>query len=694
LLGLDEQTVEVNVTPDRGYAFSVRGVAREYAHATGATFADPVSAQAMPVPAPTPDGFSVRLDDAAPVRGRIGCDRYVARVVHGVNASAPSPRWLQRRLEQAGMRPISLAVDVTNYVMLELGQPLHAFDLARLAGPIVVRRARPGERLTTLDDVDRALHAEDLLITDADGERVLALAGVMGGASSEVGDITTDVLVEAAHFDPVTVARTARRHKLSTEAGRRFERGVDTDLAARAAELAVRLLVEHGGGAPGPVTDADRRMPVEPIRMPVDLPSRVVGREFDPGGVTATLEEIGCRVTVGSVGSVGSVDGVGPGSEVLVVTPPSWRPDLRQGVDLVEEVARLRGYEHIPSVLPVAPAGRGLTHAQRARRSVARALAEHGLVEVLSYPFVSPTVHDAFGLDADDPRRTALRLANPLSEEQPQLRTSMLPPLLETLRRNVGRGHTDVGLFEIGLVVRPDGLAPQVPRPGVEHRPSDAELAELFDAVPHQPRRVGLVLAGQRVLPGWYGPGRVADWTDAVAAAVLVARTVGAEPTLTVDRHAPWHPGRCARLEVDGQLIGHAGELHPKVLAALGLPAGTVAAEVELDGMIARGDGLRRAAPVSTMPLAKEDVALVVDAGVPAAEVESALRAGAGELLESVRLFDVYTGPQVGQGRKSLAFALRFRAPDRTLTTQESGAARDAAVAAASARTGAVQRGM
>jgi phenylalanyl-tRNA synthetase beta chain len=589
------------------------------------------------------------------------------------------------------MRPISLAVDVTNYVMLAVGQPLHVFDLAELRAPIVVRRARTGERLTTLGGVDRVLHAEDLLITDADGERVLALAGVMGGASSEVGDTTTDVLIEAAHFDPVTVARTARRHKLSTEASHRFERGVDTGLADRAAELAARLLVGYGGGTPGPVTDADQRQPVEPIRMPWDLPNRIVGRAWTRAEVVETLTEIGCKVTPDGTAGFGSV---GSGADVLAVTPPSWRPDLRIGVDLVEEVARLRGYEHIPSVLPLAPAGRGLTHSQRARRSVARALAEHGLVEVLSYPFVSPAVHDAFGLDADDPRRIALRLANPLSEEQPQLRTSMLPPLLETLRRNVGRGHSDLGLFEIGLVVRPQDLAANAPRPGVERRPSDAELQELFDAVPHQPRRVGIVLAGQRVLPGWHGPGRAADWTDAVAAAVLVVRTIGPEPTVTADRYAPWHPGRCARLEVDGHLVGHAGELHPKVIAALGLPARAVAAEVELDWLIAHGEGIREAVPVSTLPLAKEDVALVVAAGVPAAEVESALRAGAGQLLESVRLFDVYTGPQVGQGRKSLAFALRFRAPDRTLTTEETNAARDAAVAAASARTGAVLRGV
>jgi phenylalanyl-tRNA synthetase beta chain len=503
----------------------------------------------------------------------------------------------------------------------------------------------------------------------------------MGGASSEVGPDTTDLLVEAAHFDPITVARTARRHKLSTEASRRFERGVDLDLAAAAAELAVRLLVEHGGGTAGPGTDVDQRRPVPPITMPVDLPSRIVGSDYPRDEVVAILTEIGCQV---------AEDG---GEDTLTVRPPSWRPDLRIGEDLVEEVARLHGYEHIRSVLPIAPPGRGLTTGQRVRRSVARALADHGLTEVLSYPFISAGVHDQLGLPADDPRRTALRLANPLSEEQPFLRTNVLSTLLDTLRRNIGRGATDLGVFEIGLVTRPDSATPMAPRPGVGGRPSDDDLAALQAAVPSQPRRLGIALSGYRVLPGWTGPGRLADWTDALDAALLVARTVGIEPTVTADgEHLPWHPGRCARLEIDGTLFGHAGELHPKVIAALDLPPRTVAAEVDLDVLIAARGDVVQAIPISTFPLAKEDVALVADAGVPAGSIQEALVAGAGELLESIRLFDVYTGPQLGEGKKSLAFALRFRAGDRTLTAQETAAARDAAVAEATNRTGAVLR--
>jgi phenylalanyl-tRNA synthetase beta chain len=676
LLGLGEETIEVNVTPDRGYALSIRGVAREYALSTGARLTDPAL---LATPSAGDAGFPVRLEDDAPIRGRIGCDRYVARIVHGVDASARSPRWMQRRLEQAGMRPISLVVDVTNYVMLAVGQPLHAFDLAGLEGPIVVRRARAGEHLRTLDDVDRTLDPEDLLITDAAGTRVLALAGVMGGASSEVSATTTDVLVESAHFDPVTVARTARRHKLSTEASRRFERGVDTDVAAAAAELAVRLLVEHGGGEAGEITDVDLRTPREPVRMSADLPDRLVGRTYGRGRVVELLTAVGCRVE--------------EDADVLVVVPPSWRPDLTLGVDLVEEVARLDGYEEIPSVLPVAPAGRGLTSSQRGRRSIARALAEHGLVEVLTYPFLGSDVGDVYGLPADDPRRPAVRLANPLSEEQPYLRTWILPTLVEAARRNLGRGRSDLALFEVGLVVRPRAGAESVaPRPPVDHRPLPEDVAAIDAALPRQPRRVGVLLTGYREQPGWYGPGRPADWTDAVDAALLIGRTLGLTLTASQDDHAPWHPGRCARLEYAGVLVGHAGELHPTVVERLGLPARACAAEVELDLLLEAFGGIRAAEPVSSFPVAKEDVALVVDAGVPAAAVEAALREGAGDLLESVRLFDVYTGPQIGDGRKSLAFALRLRAHDRTLTAAESAAARDAAVRAAASLVGAVQR--
>ena len=680
LLGLSEETVEVNVTPDRGYCLSIRGIAREYGHATGSTktFRDPAERR---VPVATDDAFPVTVDDDAPVEGHLGCDRFVARVVRSLAPGAPSPFWMRHRLQQAGMRPISLAVDVTNYVMLALGQPLHAYDLGALEGGIVVRRARAGEHLTTLDGVDRALDTEDLLITDdTSGSRIIGMAGVMGGQTTEVNGTTRDVLVEAAHFDPISVARTARRHRLPSEASRRFERGVDADVAAAAADLAVALLVEHGGAtADACVTDLDHRTPPASITMLADLPARLVGVPYDAATVRGRLTEIGCEVD---------------GDDVLTVTPPTWRPDLTQAADLVEEVARLEGYEHIGSVLPAAPSGRGLTPEQRRRTSVSRALAEAGFVEVLTYPFVSPTVHDDFGLAPDDDRRRALRLANPLSHLQPELRTNLLSTLVDALRRNVSRGSTDIAVFEVGTVTRPAPDAPPARRLRVDRRPDDADLRELKAAVPAQPQRVAGLLTGLREPAGWWGAGRAAHHGDAIEAARIVAATLHVDLEVDADDHAPWHPGRCARLTLaDGTLVGHAGELHPTVLARLDLPARTSAFELDLDVLLVHAPEVVESSPISAFGVAKEDVALVVNTSVPAADVERALVEGAGDLLEQVRLFDVYTGSQVGEGKRSLAFSLRMRAPDRTLTAEETAAVRTAAVVEAARRHGAVLRG-
>jgi len=683
LLGLADEVVEVTVTPDRGYCFSLRGIAREYSHATGATFHDP--ADIAPAEANT-RGYSVELTDEAPLEGRLGCDRYVARVVRGLNASAASPPWMARRLTQMGMRPISLAVDVTNYVMLLLGQPLHAFDVSTLQGPIVVRRAKAGETLKTLDDVERALFAEDLLITDA-GTTALAIAGVMGGATSEVGSGTTDVLVESAHFDPTTVARSSRRHRLTTEASRRFERGVDPDVTAVAAQLAVNLLVEFGGGvADDGVTDVDRRPARARIDLDPGLPAQLVGLPYTHGEVVETLREIGCDVV--------ELPEPGSASSTLSVLPPSWRPDLGTGPDFVEEVVRLRGYDQIPSVLPQAGSGRGLTHGQRTRRLLANTLAQQGFVEVLTYPFVAAKSHDDLGLEADDPRRNTIRIANPLSDEAPLMRTSVLSTLMEALRRNVSRGQRDAAIFEVGLVTCPTAELRPAPVPGTSTRPDDATLAQIMAAVPRQPRRVALALTGDADPAGWWGPGRAGDWTDVVGAARAIGSALAVELVATADDHAPWHPGRCARLELtDGTLVGHAGELHPRVVAAVGLPLRTCAGELDVDVLTLASEDRVQARELSTYPVAQSDVALVVDEQVLTGVVESTLRRGAGALLESLSLMDIYRGDQAGPGRKSLAYRMVFRAPDRTLTTTEVNALRDKAIESVAAAVGAVQRG-
>ncbi|MCV2393386.1 phenylalanine--tRNA ligase subunit beta [Actinotalea sp. M2MS4P-6] len=690
LLGLADEVLEINVTPDRGYCFSMRGVAREYSHSTGAEFTDPALPTAADL-APAPGGFAVEPADEAPIHGVPGCDRFVAQVVRGVDPTRPSPGWMQRRLTQAGMRPISLAVDVTNYVMLDLGQPLHAYDLASLVAPIVVRRAAPGETLTTLDDVTRRLDPEDLLITDSaggHGSRILGLAGVMGGAETEVTAVTTDLLIEGAHFDPITVARTSRRHKLPSEAAKRFERGVDPQLQRVAVRRCAELITTYGGGQ---ITDelTDVGSPVEQvtITLPLDLPERVVGVAYTADEVLGTLRALGC--------GLGEVRAEG-GRDVVDATVPSWRPDLQMPVDLVEEVARLTGYDRIGSVLPTAPAGRGFTHAQRMRRRVADALADAGLVETLSYPFVGAAEMDALGWPAEDPRRRTVRLVNPLAETQPELRTAVLLTLGQTARRNVSRGQSDLAIFEVGLVTVADGAAAEAPTGGVY--PGDDVVAKIRAAVPTQPRHVAGVLAGRREPAGWWGAGRPADHTDAIEAVRLVARTVGAAVEVRAADAMPWHPGRCAEVLVDGRVIGHAGELHPSVVGALDLPPRAVAFEVDLDALIdAAPDAPRQAVPVSTFPLAKEDLAFVVDASVTAAELTEAVRTGAttsvaGDVLEDLRLFDVYTGAQLGTGTKSLAFALRLRAADRTLTNDEIVAVRESAVAEAARRCGAVLR--
>ncbi|TDC39220.1 phenylalanine--tRNA ligase subunit beta [Micromonospora sp. KC213] len=688
VVGLDDVVVEVEITPDRGYALSVRGLARELAHALGVPFRDPGLAPAA----------AGTAEPAYPVevRDTVGCDRFAARMVRGVDPGAATPGWMKRRLTVAGIRSISLPVDITNYVMLELGQPMHAFDADRITGPLVVRRAEPGEKVTTLDGVARTLAAEDMVICDDTGP--VSLAAVMGGETSEVVDGTTNVLLEAAHWDPVMVGRTARRHRLFSEAAKRWERGVDPALPLVALERAVGLLTAHGGGTAGTaVLDLDHVRPMTPVTLPVDLPSRRVGVTYPPERVVALLEQVGCTVVRGpdrlaeDPGEVGVAAG---GGDVLTVTPPTWRPDLTDPADLVEEVVRLDGYDRMPSVLPTAPPGRGLTWQQRRRRAVARSLAERGLVEVVAHPFTSPELADQLGLPADDPRRRAVRLANPLSEEEPLLRTTLLGPLLGILRRNLGRGHRDLALYEIGTVFHPRPGAGRPPVMGVDRRPTDAEFAAADAVVPHQPRHVAVVLTGDLDPAGWWGPGRAAGWADAVQAGrdVLAAADIPAERVeVRAADHAPWHPGRCAALLVDGTVVGYAGELHPAVVAALELPKRTSAMELDLDALPPAP--LAPAPTVSTFPPALIDVALVLDASVPAAEVQRTLVEGAGELLEEVRLFDVYASEQLGAGRRSLAYKLTFRAADRTLTVEEALAARDTAVALAAERFGATLRG-
>jgi phenylalanyl-tRNA synthetase beta chain len=670
LLGLGEEVLDLEVNPDRAYALSMRGVARDAAIAFGAPFHDPADIEAVTIATDGPGAYPVRVDDPT------ACPVFAALTVTGVDPARPTPAWLAQRLELAGMRSISLAVDVTNYVMLELGLPIHGYDRSLLRGPLVVRRATEGEKLTTLDGTTRTLTAQDAVVADDRGP--VGLGGVMGGEEVEMTPTTTDIVVEAAVWTAPMIARTARTQRLTSEAAKRNERGVDPTLAARAVRRVADLLVEHGGATleDGLTLLGEPPAPAD-ITLDVGLPARITGVDIDTVAVVEALELNGCEVEVDH--------------SHLTVTPPPWRPDLTDPYDVVEEVLRVVGYDRVPSIIPVAPAGRGLTVAQKLRRRSGTVLAGEGLVEVKTFPFAGPVDWDRMGLDADDVRRRQVLLENPLSTEQPGMTTTLLSGLLRSLVLNIGRGHSDVHIVETGRVFLPRAEAADAPVYGVDRRPSEQELAALDAALPDQPVHVGLVMSGQRVRSGWAGPGRAVSWADAVAIVRNLAASMHVDVAIEAAAVAPWHPGRCAAIVLDGTTIGHAGELHPRVLKAYGLPPRAVAAEVDLDALIAASPAIGPRPEFSSYPVAKEDLALVVDVSVPAGPLEQTI-ASASPVIESARLFDVYAGGQLPDGKKSLAFSLRLRAPDRTLTDDDIRAAREAAVAAASETAGATLR--
>ncbi|MEI7453489.1 MAG: phenylalanine--tRNA ligase subunit beta [Actinomycetes bacterium] len=671
IVGVGEEILDIAVTPDRGYALSIRGIARELSIAYGAVFADPGLALAdLPAPAPTSKPIQCGSDDET------GCALFTVRTIRGFNPKAESPSWMTKRLVASGMRPVSLAVDVTNYVMLELGQPLHAFDIDKLQGSIRAGHVSEGTTLETLDHVVRNLSADDLVILDDRGP--IGLAGTMGGFATEIDDDTTSIALEAAHFDDGAVARMARRHKLSSEASRRFERGVDRVLAPYASARATALLLEFGGGDYVGMTAVEA--PYEPtvIALKANESGAIAGMEIPQSTVIDLLEAIGCEIDTSS--------------QLLQVEVPSWRSDITDAVNLVEEVIRLVGYDEVPSTLPTSAVGHGLSLSQRLRRRIGMTLAARGGVEVLNYPFVGEAEFDALRLDADDDRRSKVRLANPLNDEQPYVRASLLPGLIAAARRNLSRGNDDFFIFELGSVVR-SGLGTLVARPSVAQRPSEDEWNALNAMLPQQSSSLAVLLSGNQQLQTWSGPARKYEWSDALEIARVIADVGGVVLTVTTGNDSSFHPGRCARLCIGDQQVGTAGELHPRVIETLGLPARACALELDFDVLVQHSPQARKAPSVSAQPVAKEDIALIVMDEIPTAQVQQAIVDGAGELLESARLFDVYRGQQVPVGSRSLAFALRFRAQDRTLDASEIAASRDAAIQMAITRHGATLRG-
>ena len=658
LLGLADTAAEINVLPDRGYCLSIRGVAREYSHATGAKFGDPAQ-NAEPVRS---EGFGLVIQDSAPIRGRKTSQSFVLRTVNGIEASKPTPPWMRARLKLAGMRSISLAVDITNYVMIELGQPVHAYDLDKINGGLNIRRAKKGETLKTLDGQERKLSEEDLLITDESGP--IGLAGVMGGFTTEVSETTKNVLIETAHFDGISIARTARRHKLFSEASKRYERGVDPRIGELAAARVIQLLEAHAGGKAGTLgaTYSDFDPEVE-VLLPHGFANSLMGVDYSGEEIESVLRAIGAQVHSEKEG--------------FRVIAPSWRPDLKHKTDLVEEIARITGYDRIPSLLPVAPPGRGLTRAQQFRSTALNSLAASGCTEVLSYPFVSVASNEIFA-----EAKKAVLLANPIQEDAGQLRMSLLPGLIETARRNLSRGLTDLAIVEHGSVfVASNGKAPEFPE--TSSRPSADQLANLESSIPVQPKHLAGLFLGSRLGAQPGSKSVQAGVEDALEAVRVVGSSVGVEFDVRQSSPKGLHSGRSAELLVDGVAVGVVGELNPSVSKSNDLPRTVGVFELDMDKLFAVAPESIKAKPLGTLPAATQDLSLVVDAGTPASEVLAAVREGAGALLEAITLTDDYRGSNVPEGKKSLTFALRFRAMDRTLTQTEASEARDLGVAMA-----------
>lgn len=673
-LGLGDTVFDVNITPDRGYALSARGLTRELASAFDLEFADvaedPCVAGIDVTAVPAPSGELIGVE----VRPETKALRFGLRKVSGIDPKARTPFWLERELLLCGIRPVNPATDVTNYIMVLLGAPMHAFDAGKISGDLVVRTADDGAKFETLDHIKRTLSGEDVVICDDNG--IQSLAGVMGGTTTEIGDDTCDVYFEAAIWDPITVARTSRRHKLSSEASRRFERGVDPAIVEAALDYACALLVEIAGGTVEPGRTLVGEVPArQAISLPAAKPGRYAGVEYSPATVERRLREVGCQVSA-------------EGAETFSVIPATWRGDIAEDVDLIEEILRLEGLEDIPTVLPTPIGGRGLTPAQKRRRAIGHGLAYAGYAEVLPSPFIANSTFDDWGLADDDPRRQTVTIQNPLEADKSVLGTTLLPNMLEALARNVARGRHDLALFGLQQVALKRGDCS--PMPSVSTRPDDATVAALYESLPYQPLHVATVATGQVEHAGPWGPGRDYTYADAIESAQLVARAAGVDIELEAADELPWHPGRCAALRVAGKVVGYAGELHPEVLKTLGLPERTCAMELDVNALPLEE---RFPAPVlSAFPALHQDIALVVDEDTPAERVRAVVAEGAGKLLEDVALFDVFRGDQLGEGKKSLAFKLIFRASDRTLTDEEVNEHRDAAAALAGERLGAVMR--
>ena len=648
---LKDVVLDLEITPNRPDCMSMVGIAREVAAVTGARLLPPVSSPEE-TGGPISERAVVRVEDAG------GCPRYTARVVTGVNIG-PSPVWMQRRLTAAGLRPINNVVDVTNYVLLEMGQPLHAFDLDLLVDrTIVVRRARRGEVLKTLDGAERQLDEHALVIADPGGP--VALAGVIGGESSEVGEDTVNILIESACFEPTSILLTSRRLGIRTEASARFERGSDLEGTADAADRAALLMAELAGGvvARGVI---DERAYVEtalPIELRPERVNRVLGTTIATEDMKGILRSLGAGVS---------------GSVPLEVTAPSFRPDLSREIDLVEEIARVYGFDRIPISIPGGGGfSAGLKRRQVLENRLAELLVSLGMSEVIAYSFMSSGDLEKMRLQGDDPLRRAVTLKNPLAETGEAMRTTLIPGLLRIANGNINRGNRDLAMFEMGRSFTYRG-------PG--------ELPEEKDML-------GLLLCGIASGDGWYEPGRAADYFDlkGILEDALAALGVSEFDFQSADA-AYLAPGRAAILVAGGAASGLIGQLHPDVASDFGIEEDVYVGEIDVSAVVSCALEEPVYVKVDRFPGVKVDIAAVVDDSVESRLVEGVIMGSCGDLLRSVKLFDVYRGPPVPNGKKSLAYALEFGSSEGTLTDEEAHAEMERVMGSLETELGAVIRG-
>ncbi|PLX48751.1 MAG: phenylalanine--tRNA ligase subunit beta [Desulfobulbaceae bacterium] len=630
-LALDDILIEVDLTPNRPDCASVIGTAREVAAMAGTSLKLPVAGEQLP----QLDGsasFSLRVEDEKL------CPRYVARKMTGITI-APSPWWLQKRLISVGQRPINNVVDATNFVMLEMGQPLHAFDFNKLArAEVVVRRARRGEKIITLDGQERTLEPDMLMICDAD--KPVAVAGVMGGGNSEVDENTTDLLLESACFNAVSVRRTARNLNLGTDASYRFERGVDPQLAPLAMERLVQILTDIAGGSveEGGVDLAHGVPSPTEYKLRVSQTNRLLGTHFSASDITAYLTKIEMAVR--------RID-----EDILGITPPSFRIDIEREADLIEEVARLYGYNEVGVSLPAVPMSfadrdRGRT----LRKEIAAVLLANGCHEAINYSFVAPEHADYLGLADDDHRRQAVRLLNPLTEDQSLMRRCLLPGLLENVRRNINYQNSDVRLFETGKVFIPQSGGGQ----------------------PREEMRLAVVLSGRRhgrATPLYFEQ-KPTDFFDAkgIASALLTELRFDQVEFVDDDGSAPYvNAAQALAMQADGEMIGQLGCFTSECLRRFGIKQSVYFVDINMDALTRLRPAPKRFAPLPKYPAVQRDLAIVVGDGVAAADIVAAIRDRREKLVEDVELFDVYRGKNIYQGFKSVAISVTYRSQDKTL---------------------------